>query len=318
MSMQAPAPLVIDASGVGLHTIAKTSRLDARRVLAFAAGVLERSEAYWDDTREGGLIVHPGIAFSLQLQSQSRILSTPVPAAQMSADAWVGAVHAETDLQIYAPFEVDQVITTQGRLIARKQTRAGVFNVERYRMVESSGRLLAEMDYNLMFRGATLVGGDVALEPMPTRRRPPEPLRPRKIREVIIPREALHHYTACADIYAPIHTERRVAAKAGFNDIILHGSATKSIALSAVVQTFFGGDARRVRRLYGQLRAVVPAETSIIVEAVATENDADGKLSVFFRVLNHEGAEAISNGLVAGWTPGAQPADDVSGKRLQA
>jgi acyl dehydratase len=310
MSELRPEPLTIDASGVGLHTIARTCQLDARRALAFASGVLERSEPYCDDMREGGLIVHPGIAFSLQFQSQKRITPPPPPALR-SPDAWIGAVHAETNLVMHAPFEVGQVITTQGRLIGRKQTRAGVYNVERYRMVDASGQLLAEMDYNLMFRGAVLTGGDVEIEPMPERPRAPELGQPKIIAQIPIPREALHHYTACSDIYAPIHTERRVARAAGFSDIILHGSATKSIALSAVVKAFFGGDARRVRRLYGQLRAVVPADTSISVEALATRHDTDGQLSVFFRVLNHEGQEAVSNGLVSGIESGASPAPAV-------
>ncbi len=292
--------LVLDGAMVGLSTVAKTVQLDARRVLGFAAGVLESGDAYCNDERQGGLIIHPGIAFCLQFESQERIWRPPASPSPSNPNIWLGAVHAETNLEIHAPFELDQVITTQGRVIARRQTRAGVLNVERYRMVDAFGQLLAEMDFNLMFRGARLAGPDVAIEALPHPLKPSFPAQPQTISEVFIRRDLLHHYTACSGIYAPIHTERRVARAAGFQDIILQGSALKSIALSKVVERFFAGDARAVRRLSGRLRAPVLADTTITIDALGVEDDAEGLTNVFFRVLNQAGDEAISDGLVRG------------------
>jgi len=298
MKQQTPPPLTIDAAQVGRYTIAKSALLDARRVLAFAAGVIESGETYMDDLRPGGLAVHPGIAFSLQFEAQGQL-----GVAAGHAEDWIAAVHAETDLRLHAPFQVGQQVTTQGRLIGRKQISAGVHNVERYRMVDSTGVLLAEMDFNLIFRGATLRGGDVQLEPTPVRPLRPNAAPPKVLREIFIPRLALHHYTACSNIYAPIHTERRVARAAGFSDIILHGSATKAIAMSALIDAHFGGDPRRIERLYGQLRAVVQAGTSIMIETLAVVEEGE-RSTIFFRVLNHEGAEAVANGFVIGRTEG--------------
>lgn len=289
-----PKPITIDSAGVGSYTIVSTENLDARRVLAFSSVVNAQGEAFFDDTRPDGLSVHPGIAFVLQFNSQAR----PGHAVGRAED-WIGAVHAETDLRIMKPFSLGQEITTQGRLVTRKQLRSGVYNVERYRMTDADGDLVAEMDFNLIFRAAVLKGGDVEIAQAPIR---PEPSTKRvsvSNIEVHVSRSSLHQYTACSGIYAPIHTEKRVAIAAGFADIILHGSAVKSIALSSIIAAYFGGDAKRIKRLYGQLRAVVLADTTIRIEILATTTTAS-ELQVFFRVLNSQGETAVANGFVIG------------------
>jgi acyl dehydratase len=293
MTEGAEGPLTIDTSGLGRHTIARTELLDLPRVLGFAAGIHEESAVYHDDVREGGPAVHPGIAFALEFGAQGRL-----GVVTGSDAAWLGAVHAETDLRIHVPFRVGQVVTTQGQVVARRQLRSGVYNCERYRMVDDQGVLLAEMDFVIIVRGAMLKGGDVDLSPIPPR---PEPV----IGDIVllleraVPRSLLHHFTACSGIHAAIHSVPQMARAAGFPDIILHGSATKSIAISAIVERYFGGDPTRMTRLYGQLRHVIPAETHFRIEVTGI-SEVDGQRHVFFRVLNAAGQPAIANGLISG------------------
>jgi acyl dehydratase len=293
MTKGAKGPLTIDASGLGRHTIAHTELLDLQRVLGFAAGIDEQAAIYHDDWRDGGPAVHPGIAFALEFNAQGRLGVVTGPRS-----AWLGAVHAETDLRIHEPFRVGQVVTTQGRVVARRQLRSGVYNCERYRMVDDQGVLLAEMDFIIILRGALLEGGDVDLSPAPSR---PEPVQGDTVllKERAVPRNLLHHYTACSGIHAAIHSVPHLARAAGFADIILHGSATKSMAISAIVEQYFDGDPTRMTRLYGQLRHVIPAETSLRIEATGV-SETDGLRHVFFRVLNASGQPAVANGLVSG------------------
>lgn len=287
-------PLTLQASAVGLCTRACTEVLDLRRLLAFASCVHASGEPYHDDTRPQGPIVHPGFLFALQFAAQG------LPGASTArAGDFIGAVHAESDLVVHRPLHAGQVVTTQGRLVARRQLRSGVHSVERYRVVDERGELLAELDFNLIFRGAVLVGGDTEIAAPRPRPAPPAGGSPQPAAELHVGRDALHHYTAGSGIHAPIHTERRVAQAAGFPDIVLHGSALKSIALSCIVERHFDGDASRVRRLYGQLRAVVPAGTAIRIEVLAVD-DARPLRHVWFRVLNHEQRDALAHGLVSG------------------
>jgi len=59
-------PGVISVDEVGCYTIATTSLLSARRIMAYAAAISDTNEAYFDDLRSDGLSVHPAICFSLQ------------------------------------------------------------------------------------------------------------------------------------------------------------------------------------------------------------------------------------------------------------
>ncbi len=287
-------PGVISSDDVGLLSIARTTLLTSRYTMAYAAGINDTNPAYFDDLRAGGLMVHPAICFSLQWASRARPDQTP----NLRAAPW--GVHASTDLRIFRPFRPGEAITTQGRMVAKCQVRPGVYNVDRYRMTASDGELVAELDYNGITRGATLDGPDVVLEPAPVRpvcsAQMSDPLW--RV-EIPIGLHAGQQYTECAQIYNPIHTEPSVAKAAGLPDIILHGSATKAIALTAVINRCFNGDATRVTRLYGQLRGMVLMDSVITVECLADET-VDGERRIFFRTLNTEGQMAISDGLVCG------------------
>lgn len=287
-------PLVIQADILGRCTIAKTTVLDARRTIAFAAGIDDQNDIYFDDTRAGNLQVHPGIAFSLQWHSHTRL------GQSTSSQQPIVAVHAGSDLRFHRPFAAGQVVTTQGRLIALKQISSGVITVERYRMEDGMGELIAELDLNVLLFNTVLADGDMQIETLPGLPVAPAALEPPvRVREISIPRNALHRYTSGSGIYEHIHTVKSAAQAGGFPDIILHGSATKAIALSDVIEHYFDGDPTRLSRLSGQLRANIFPDSIIRLE-VQTVRDDDGERQVFFRVLNEKGELAIVHGLVVG------------------
>ena len=86
--------------------------------------------------------------------------------------------------------------------------------------------------------------------------------------------------------------------------MILHGSATKAMSLTAIVDGCFDGDASRITRLCGQLRGMVLMDSVIAVEGLA-EEIVDAEKRVLFRTVNAEGKPAISNGSCADGSDGA-------------
>ncbi|XOV88402.1 MAG: MaoC/PaaZ C-terminal domain-containing protein [Pseudomonadota bacterium] len=289
-------PGTVSADEVGRFTIATTTLLDTRRIMAYAAAVNDTNPVYFDDLREGGLSVHPGICFSLQWAARF----TPDRKPDLRAAPF--GVHAETDLRIYRPFRWGEAITTQGQLVARRQIPPGVYSVDRYRFTSSDGELVAELDYNGIVRGATLTGEAKSIAPSSPLPDQPVGENPVWTEQRHIPLHAGQQYTECADIYNPIHTEPSAARQGGLPDVILHGSATKAIALTAVINRCFGGDPQRVRRLAGQLRGMVLMDSTISIECLGIHEERDEK-QVFFRVLNAAGAAAIAGGVVCG-SPG--------------
>lgn len=290
----AAGPGIVTTDDVGLYTIANTVVLDSRFTMAYAAGINDGNPAYFDDLKPSGLQIHPGICFSLQWASRFR------PDQKPNLRAAPYGVHASTDLLIHRPFQAGEAITTQGRLMQKRQIQPGVYNVERYRMTASDGELVAELYYNGIIRGATLDSPDVSIADEPA-----WPIfgtasgEPLWRSEIPIPLHAGQQYTECARIYNPIHTEPSVAKAAGLPGTILHGSATKAMSLTAVVNQCFDGDANRITRLCGQLRGMVLMDSAIAVEALA-QDVVDGEKRVLFRTLNAEGEPAIRNGVVCG------------------
>ena len=285
-------PGAISTDDVGTTTIAKTTLLDSRTTMAYASGINDVNPRYFNDLQEQGLMVHPCIAFSLQWSSRFR------PDRKIDPRIAAFGVHASTDLRIHRPFRAGEAITTQGRLIQKKQLPPGVYNVEKYRMVASNGELVAELYYNGITRGATLEGKDVVLEEELDSPAVGEfGTKPLWTKEFPVRLHAGQQYTECANIYNPIHTEPSVAKAAGLPNIILHGSATKAIGLMAIVDECLDGDADRVTRLIGQLRGMVLMDTKVVVESWAEDIVGD-EIRIAFRVLNEAGEPAVSNGVI--------------------
>jgi|TARA_B100000315_G_scaffold112565_1_gene103124 acyl dehydratase len=292
MTEQAAGPGELSSENVGQYTIAKTFEVTPRRIMAYAAGIADSNPAYFDDLSEGGLVGHPFMAYTFEWNSRF------MPQVRANPRAGPYGVHAGTDLQFTRPFREGDVITAQGRNISSRQINPGVLSWTRYLMTDASGELVAQLDTSGITRGATLAGEDIILEESMPVPQAIESSGTLWTSSVYIPREAGQTYTECADIYNPIHTERRVAVAAGLPDIILHGSATQAIAMSQIIEKSLGGDPGRVRRFVGQLRAMVLMDTTIEIRCLAEQTNNEGELEIFFEVLNAEGRPAVANGVV--------------------
>ena len=114
-------PGALETTNVGTFGVAKTTLLDKRFTMAYAAGISDDNEAYFHDDRAGSPQVHPCIAFSLQWAARFR--------PDQSQDPRVASfgVHASTDLVVHRPFKSGEAITTQGQLLQMRQISPGVY-----------------------------------------------------------------------------------------------------------------------------------------------------------------------------------------------
>ena len=207
-------------------------------------------------------------------------------------------VHAWVDVRFNRHAREGDVITCQGQSISARQVAPGVLNAQRYTMRDSGGEVVAVMDSGGITRGATLDGGDAEIESVPPLpQRSSEGGEPLWTAAVPIDPQAPHVYTECADIWNPIHTERRVALAAGLPDIILHGSANITIALREVIDRNLDRDPTRVQRFAGQFRGMVIPGTEVAVRALEVRDDGDREI-VFYEMRNDQGELAIANGVV--------------------
>jgi acyl dehydratase len=171
-----------------------------------------------------------------------------------------------------------------------------VYVVTRFEMRDATGALVATVDDGAIARGAHADGPDVSLEETPPLPRPTGRETDGWSVTFPIAREAPHVYTECADIWNPIHTERRVALAAGLPGIILQGSATMALAARELVNRVASGDPTRLARLAGQFRAMVIPGEEIRVACSGVSAAEQGGCIAFFEVLNSKAEPAVKGG----------------------
>ena len=286
--MAETGPGALTTEHVGQQTIARSFHLTPRLIMAYAASIKDPNPRFFDDAA-GTLAGHPFLAFAFQWATRFSPQIPPNPRAAPFG------VHAGTDLRLQRALVEGDLITMQGQQLGATRISPGVLQLSRFTMRDGTGDVVGVLDQSSITRGATLAGEPAVVGETPAVPAQPAFGDPLWTRDIEITPDAAQIYTECADIYNPIHTERRVALAAGLPDIILHGSATQAIACSALVDGSLDCNVEQVRRFVGGLRAMVLLGSHITVRCLA-EVERDGGRDIFFDVRNADGAAAISDG----------------------
>src|SRR4051812_791001 len=193
--------------------------------LAYAAGIGDVGPRTFDDDGAEPLVASPSFCVRLEW---AVLLG--------SRTAWLGldererrrAVHVEQDSTFHRPIRPGDVLTTRGRIVAVRSTRAGALVRTRLTTAQVRGAEVVTSWHSAIYRDVPVAGPDGSVE---------EPrVVPARTGEfsrnlgLPISREAAHVYTECSGIWNPIHSERKAARAAGLGDVILHGSAAWAMA----------------------------------------------------------------------------------------
>jgi acyl dehydratase len=277
----------LDTRMVGQTTRAFSHDVDARWIMAYAAGLNDLNPVYMD-TRAAPVVAHP--VFPVCLEWPVILSSRELPGYEsVTREEGARGVHAAHDLHLYRPIRAGERLTTRGTIIALEAIRPGAAQLTRLDTIDDQGALVCRTYQLGISRGVRVQGEPVAGEAAPAL---PERLTTGASRTftIDVPGGAAHVYTECARIFNPIHTDRAVAVAAGLPDIILHGTATMALAVSTLVDAYLDGDPTRVRRLGGRFAAMVLMPSTL---TLAVEGEAPGRL--FFTVRTADGGEAFQN-----------------------
>lgn len=285
--------MAVRSAVVGLSPEPQTRVITTRQLLAYAAGIGATASCYLDDAEPGGLAAHP--AFGVSLEWPAALALRQHPQLQLPPEEALRAVHADQDTILHRPIRPGDRLQTRATLIQVRRSRPGALTVTRFRTVDvATGAAVVTSYASTIYRGVAVEGPDVQLEAPPPL---PESLSAVPLsQQILIPvaREAPHIYTECAQIWNPIHTERRVALAVGLPDIILHGTLTWALAASHLIAACAGGVPTRLQRLSGRFAAmVIPGSSMTLHYGTLPESPH----LVHYTVHNAEGALAIARGL---------------------
>lgn len=221
-----------------------------RRVLAYRAALSPDDAAGLDDAAPEGLFALP-----MQIVSPEwvLVLAAREHAGQtLTAEEARRAVHAGQDSRFHRPVAAGETLTLEARLLGARATRAGVVSATSFTARDAAGALVVESLSTTVYRDVELTGAPTADVPAPDYA-PPETAPG----AATIPLAAAlpHVYSECAEIWNPIHTERKVALAAGLPGIIVHGTALWALAGLEAARLHASGDTRRLKRLAARFTA---------------------------------------------------------------
>jgi acyl dehydratase len=258
--------------------------IDARWLMAYAAGLGEAEARYFDTAAPDGPAAHP--LFSVCYEWP---LAMAIRERTIGADVAPLGVHSTHDLVIHRPPRAGDRLVIRGAVTALEARRAGALVTVRYETTDAAGRPVTTTNYGSLYRGVTVDGAGEPARPAAS----PAGGSVRWEEIVSVSAHAAHVYTECARIWNPIHTDVAAARAAGLPGLILHGTANLALAVSRVVARDLGGDPARVRGVSVRFTGMVPMPSRFTVRARGAGSDG-----IPFDAVNAAGQPVLSAGIV--------------------
>ncbi len=290
-------PLSVDL--VGAVTAPVTHDVDARWLMAYAAGLGDANPRYFDTSATGGIVGHP--LFAVCVEWDAILAARSLYADRnVALDELRRGVHANHDLHIHRLVRPGDLLTTTCTITGLEARPPGAYMLTRLDTMDANGEPVATTWQGSLYLGVDIAGPPTWIEEPPAHPTASadhvgdEPTH----ESVEVVAGAAHVYTECARIWNPIHTDAAVAFAAGLPEIILHGTATHALGVSRVVDRYAAGDPQRVRRLVARFGAMVPMPQRLTVVSRTLSPTL-----VELGVLNEAGQTAVRDGLVELNTP---------------
>jgi acyl dehydratase len=270
--------LKLSSDIVGREAGPQEQLIDARWLMAYSAALGETDARYYDTA--AGVLAHPLFPVCYEWPA-TRDLRERAGLEPFNARL----VHAQHDLVIHRLPKGSEKLSISGKVVAALQRRPGTLVVFRLKARDARGEPVSATDFSALYRGVELQGGERALESLAD---PPAHTKvlPR-VAEINVPANAAHVYTECARIWNPIHTDIAYARAAGLPDIILHGTATLALSLSAIRL-----EPAAVRRVRCRFAGMVTMPSTLTVHA-SREGD-----EVLFETRDERAGAVIERGSV--------------------
>lgn len=268
--------------------------LSPRWALAYAAALDFPASPFLDDAGAEGLPLPPSFCVCLEWQVAGSAVRDDI--LGNTAEERRRSVHALQDSIFHRPLAAGLVVDVEARIVRIAPIAAGTLvDMDISTREASSGDLFVATRFAVIFRGVAADGETAVaschppIPPAPTPDGVPAPAPANDVVAIPVAKGLPHIYSECARIWNPIHTERRVALAAGLPDIILHGTATWSLAARELLR--LEGPAGRLARLSARFRnPVLPGDTVSLAASVPVRRERR------FCILRADGAVALGEG----------------------
>jgi acyl dehydratase len=286
----------LDSSLVGTKVGPVEAEVDGRWMMAYAASLDDMLPCYLDTRRAEGIIAHPLFTVCFEWPAAGAIRAKL--RATMAPGEPARGVHATHHTVLHRLIQPGMRMSTTAQLISVERRSPGAFEMVRFDTIDEQGAPICTTYYGSLYRQVEVSGGHRPADyPQPPRLGAVLPAKPHAKIPLPISAGLAHIYTECARIWNPVHTDAAVAASAGLPGLILHGTATLALAVSAIVKLEASSDPARVSEIAGRFGAMVLMPSTISLRIYGREKSGRGE-AVFFEVLTADGGGAIRDGVV--------------------
>ncbi|MEW5785323.1 MAG: MaoC/PaaZ C-terminal domain-containing protein [Bacillota bacterium] len=283
----------IDSKMVGRKLKDFRVEISRRQTTNYAAAVSDPNPVYFDDQRDGGIIAPPTLAAAVTWPIIQNIYE--YIDLNYSPEILLRMVHYSEQLIFYRPLRPGDVLSITGEVAAVLPTGKGTHIIFKFPAIDSKGEMVFTEYIGGALRGVSCGDGGRGAESIPAvpQASPQQALSWEA--SIPITREAPYLYDGCAGVVFGIHTSPAFARSVGLPDIIYQGVATLAHAVRELVNREAGANPTVVRALACRFRGMVLPDSFIRVQLLQRAEDVVEK-KLFFRVLNQEGREAVSEG----------------------
>ena len=279
------SPELIGMSGPSLD-----ADVDARWTMAYAASLGDTNPVYMD-TAAGDVVAHPVFPICLEWPVNTADSDGPEHLKLTEAEK-AASVHYAHDLHINRLIRAGERVTTQLKFIGLSKGNSGTVSVTRLETREATtGELLATSFQKGMHLGVALDGEGEQCEAIPELPALAD-LSQAEVTPVPISTGFSHIYSECAQLWNPIHTDRRIAHAMGLPDIIVHGSGMLGLAVTDIINRYADGEPSRVSRLGCRFAGMVIAPAQLKLRS-----QIDGDV-VSFCLVDSEDQLILKDGFV--------------------
>lgn len=143
----------LDPGMVGATAGPITHEIDARWLMAYAAGLGETDARYYDTLDTAGPLAHPLFPVCYEWPAAVALRDETI-----AADLQPQSVHATHHLEIHRPPRAGDTLHTTARVIEVAPRRSGTLVVSRFETVDARGERVSTTDYGSVYRDVALAG----------------------------------------------------------------------------------------------------------------------------------------------------------------
>lgn len=257
-----------------------------RDVSNFAASIGDDNDGYFDTEKTPA--AHPLFPVRISWQIIQNLVQ--LWDADIHEDLLAGMVHHSEHIQIHRDFHPGDDLTVKGECVALVPHHLGAKIVLRFDYTDVEYRLVVTEYTGAIVFGVNCSDEGKILPGIPEIQRVGE-CAPIWKEEIEISRLAPYIYDGCNDIVYPIHTDRRFARSIGLPDIVLQGTATLAMGVSALVRKEGCNLPKNVKMVAARFTDIVVPPNKLVVRLLK-KRGAD----FYFDVMEQSGKTVIKGG----------------------